>query len=130
MAIHELYTRIVEELEKDPDFWDKHMRLLDDAFSTANDEEKQLIDVAIHKARKDRILMGLSVRLLNGEDELTQSIYQSQPKTIIGSKVMTDAAKLILKEEMDKAYRSQKAQAAGRMQEELIRLNTKNRYNV
>ena len=45
MAIHELYTRIVEELEKDPDFWDKHMRLLDDALSTANDEEKQLIDV-------------------------------------------------------------------------------------
>ena len=70
MAIHDLYKRIAEELKKDANFWDRHSTLINEAYESATASEKRLIDDAMQATRKDRMLTELSVRMLNGDDEL------------------------------------------------------------
>jgi len=84
-----------------------------------------LIDDAMQATRKDRLLTELSVRMLNGDDDL----HQIKPTTIIGSQQMVQQAREILKKELEKSWRESKSQLAG-IKQETLELKMKNRYNV
>ena len=112
-----MYKRIAEELKKDANFWDRHSTLINEAYESATASEKRLIDDAMQATRKDRMLTELSVRLLNGDDEL----YVVKPRTIIGSQQMVQQAREILKKELEQSWRESKAELAGIKQEMLNR---------
>ena len=102
MATHDLYKRIAEELKKDPNFWDRHSSLIDEAYEKATASEKRLLNEAMQITRKDKLLTELSVRLLSGEDELSQ-----RQSVFIGSKNFREMAKPMLDKIFQEAYEKQ-----------------------
>jgi len=100
MATHDLYKRIAEELKKDPNFWDRHSSLIDEAYEKATASEKRLLNEAMQITRKDKLLTELSVRLLSGEDELSQRQSAKSRAQIL--KELTPGLEQIFKEAYEK----------------------------